>query len=489
MSTEQATENHAKSLLLLGVFFVLFLVFGLWQILLIPLFQGPDEQVHYATVQYWAELPENDWLIRKDTTPSSGNDIRTWHFSEEIRETAYRAEFDDIKWQSENTTSFSPNSLFGPKEHEIIENDWRRYIDARPIHASGTQSLYYFFASKIEFFLSEYSIVDRFFSVRALSLCIGILTIILAYASARKLGWGLGAAIAFSSLVAFQPMFLATSSIINIDILLIFSFSFFFFGALHWLSNPNLLSAFIMITAAGIGIFTKGPGIILAGLLALLLLTTFYQRFHFQCREQFITCILTFFVLVNLFFIFTPAEILADFLNLENQSVFSTPIHSIRQYMEKTVSWSAFEWTSQSYWGNFGWLDAGIPEFVLHAILGLEMFALLGLTWFFFDKNPPRFLPDKRVLLFALVSIITLQFAIRFFDWRVFDTAGKIIIGTPGRYFLPNILPHMLLIVSGLGYWAGTRERFQSLLGLLAILIFLLTLYCSWFIILPRYYL
>jgi hypothetical protein len=88
-----------------------------------------------------------------------------------------------------------------------------------------------------------------------------------------------------------------------------------------------------------------------------------------------------------------------------------------------------------------------------------------------------------------VLAIILMQFAIRFFDWRYFDTTGQIVIGTPGRYFLPNILPHFLLLVSGLGYFLPTRLAFDRLLAILSALLFLLTIYTTWAIILPRYYL
>lgn len=490
MTTKQATQPPEKPLLVSSTFFALFLCLGLWQSLIVPFFQGPDEQVHYATVQHWTEPKEKSWPMKKGAIPGQSDDIRTWHFSEEVRETAHRLEFDSIKWQTENTQSFESDSRFGTIEKTIIENDWGRFIDTEPVNASGTWSLYYFFSSKIESWLSEYPILDRILAMRAFSLLIGTLTLILAYLTVRKIGWGQISSLAFSSLIAFQPMFLATATIVNIDIALVFSFTLFFLGAVYWIiDGPSLARSVFLIASVIIGFYSKGPGVVLFGLLLLLFGWSFYRRFSDIFKKRISLSIFGCAAIGLAFLSALPSSVTNNFFYLDAHSVFPSATESISVYIEKTISWSAFEWTSLSYWGNFGWLDASIQEFVLQAILGIEVLALFGLIWLFASKDQLSFLPNKRILVFAFISIIVLQFAIRFFDWRVFDTTGKIIIGTPGRYFLPNVLSHMLLVVSGLGYWLGTKEHFRSLLQILATLMFLLTFYCTWFIILPRYYL
>lgn len=467
----------------------LFLILGTWFALLVPFFQGPDEQVHYATIQHWAEPEEKNWPIIQDQGLNKSDDIRTYRFSEEIRETAYRMQFDEIKWQPNNTQFFSLEQN-GPAEDEILQNNWLRHIDTYPANTSGAWSVYYWLGANIETFFADETVFDRLFFARLLSVCIGALTVLVAFMSARKLGWPPTLATLFAALIAFQPMLLATSAVVNIDILLVFAFSLFFYGAIFWITTgPNAHSISITLAAMLIGLFTKGPGIVLVGLLIVLLLFSGYRRYGTQCRDFFPYCLLTGFVIISLFFIFTPAHILANFLHLGTASVFAGPFESISAYLEKTLSSGAIAWTAMTYWGSFGWLDTNLPESFLYLILAVETVAIFGLIWLFFDKAPPRFLPGKPVLLFALVSIIFLQFAIRFFDWRIFDATGKVLSGTPGRYFLPNIIPHFLLLVSGLGYFTPTKEIFRKLLLVLSIALFALTSHALWFIVLPRYYL
>ncbi len=489
MTTGQATANQRGGRLiwipLIGLFFVL----GAWLALLVPFFQGPDEQVHYATIQHWAEPDEKTWPVTRNNEYNQSDDIRTYHFSEEVQEAAYRLQFDEIKWQPTNTHFFSATDE-GLKEREVLQNDWKQYIDTYPANTSGTWSLYYWLGSGIERLLTDQSILDRIFFSRLLSVSIGVLTILIAFACARKLGWSQPLAVLFASLIAFQPMFLATSAVINIDILLVFAFSVFFFAATLWITTgPTVQSISITLAAMLAGIFTKGPGIVLIGLLIILILFTGYRRYGAQCRDFFPYCLLAGFVIASLFFIFTPAHILANFLNLGTTSFFASPLESMSVYLEKTLASGAITWSALTYWGSFGWLDANVPESVLHIIVAIETLGIFGLIWLFFDKTPPQFLPNKQILFFAFVSILFLQLAIRFFDWRIFDATGKILSGTPGRYFLPNIIPHFILMVSGLGYFTPSREAFHKLVLILSISLFTLTMYAFWFIILPRYYL
>lgn len=266
------------SILLLGSLLTLFLLKGIFLSLLMPWFQNPDEQVHYATVQHWSEPDEKSWPIVESREFNQSDDIHTYHFSEEVQETAYRMQFDEIKWQPTNTQSFSAerNSL---SEESILKNNWKRHIDTYPVNTSGTWSLYYWFGSGIEHFFSDRPIFDRLFFARLLSVCIGTLTILVAFMSARRLNWSPIPSTLFASLIAFQPMFLATSAAINIDILLVFAFSLFFYGAVLWITaGPTVRSVGTTLAAMLIGLFTKGPGIVLVGLLVVLLLFSGYRR-------------------------------------------------------------------------------------------------------------------------------------------------------------------------------------------------------------------
>ena len=63
------------------------------------------------------------------------------------------------------------------------------------------------------------------------------------------------------------------------------------------------------------------------------------------------------------------------------------------------------------------------------------------------------FLPKKKYVLFLIGMVVALELGIRVADWHVFSGSGsmKYSLGTPGRYFLPNLEAQIILIATGLG--------------------------------------
>ena len=82
---------------------------------------------------------------------------------------------------------------------------------------------YYFIPSVIEKSFSKSDIFVRFFGIRIFSAFLGLLIILLAYFTVRKIGFDKQISILFSIIIAFQPMFSQASAIINYDIMLIFT--------------------------------------------------------------------------------------------------------------------------------------------------------------------------------------------------------------------------------------------------------------------------
>ena len=120
----------------------------------------------------------------------------------------------------------------------------------------------------------------------------------------------------------------------------------------------------------------------------------------------------------------------------------------------------------------------------------LESLAYAGLIFFLLSKKTPTYLPSKKIIYLSLGIILSLQLAIRFYDWRTFDITKQILIGTPGRYFLPTILPHFVILVTGFGFlFTKNRAQFTLLLKTLSLGMLLLSMYAVFNVIIPRYYL
>lgn len=474
---------------------------------LMPIFQNPDEQVHYGTVQQWTALKE-----QQQTTVYGhivdGKDIRTSNLPKETVQTAVIARFDEIKFQKQNTQSFSGTS-YGPGEDIALENEWNRYVDTAPSAVSETKSVYYLLASWIERSLSDESIFTRIFSVRMLSVLFGVFVVLIAYLLARKIGFSETSSLAFSGIAAFQPMFGVTAAQVNIDIALVFSFSLFLYAGTCILGNGlNWKNALLAIIAAILGMVSKGPGLVLVAALYPLFAWGAYRRLGIPWKRFLAYLTIATVVLAGIAFLAAPKGYLAGITSWKIQSKFDSPLKSMGKYLDKTMSGGELRETHASYWGNFGWLDTQMDSSVLDIVRYVEIVGLFGsilyIVWPLLAKSRVatllarlrlardsdiRWLPERKYIIFLLMMIFALQFAIRFYDWRVFDATGQLLIGTPGRYFLPNMLGHLVVVLVGIGFLLGNTIRFDRLMKTGFIAMVLLEIYSIFWVIIPRYYL
>lgn len=488
MSLKQVVKNH---LFFAGSVVAFFGCMSFFASLLLPVFQGPDEPVHYATIQKWAHPKQVASPVQEGVDPPqpNQNDIRTFRFPAEVTQAALLTRFDEVKWQSENTLHFTSSSLWGVDEQTFVAAHHERVITALPSGTSGTWSWHYWLGSKIESALGQEDFFTRFFVMRFLSVLLGLGVAICAWYAFSSLGFAQREAWLVALIATSQPMLVATAAIVNIDIALIFSFSLFFLGSVrliyhgfswHW--------TILTIVAAILGIAAKGPGIVL--ILTLVLLPCFTHswtsiRACLFKKETFLIAG----VLIGLGWIAIPPAYLTDITRFNQTSAFASPLVSVGHYLEKSLDPNTLSWSHTSYWGNFGWLDTPLPDLILELIIAAELVALFGLFGYLWAKDQPDYLPTKKVVLWSLFLVLSLQLAIRFFDWRVFDATGKLLIGTPGRYFLPTVLPYTLLIITGLGWFTANRKQFFALLKALALLSLLLLSISLWYVVLPRFYL
>lgn len=496
-----ATQNG-----LLAILFSLFVLKGLFFALLIPPFQNPDEQVHYGTVQHWAE-PDTIGEPQKNESPINTADIRTSGLPEEIRETAFALRFDEIKFQNQNTQNFDDQDA----ENRIKNNTWQHFVATKPSMISGTWSWYYLVSAWIEQQFVHADIFTRILVTKTFSILLGTIIVLLAYLTFRKIHFSHFTSLLLTTLLAFQPMLGVTAAQINIDIAIVFSFSLFIFTGV-WILRDGVSwkNSLVLILSALLGFFAKGPGIVLIAALIPLLSYAIWIHFgetirtHIHSRgislRSFILSSLFVFTLISIILLsLVPTSYLTSITHASAPSKFDSPLTSLSAYLDKTIDIDAFRWSAVSYWGNFGWLDTRIGDSIFNAIWTIEIIGLIGILLYLVPWHPKKFpllftgtrdfLPEKKYLLFLLLLSLALQGAIRFYDWRVFDATIKILIGTPGRYFLPNIIAHFTLLVTGLGFFCRSRVQFQWLLKSLLVGIVLLNFYALFTVILPRYYL
>ncbi|MFZ3031838.1 MAG: phospholipid carrier-dependent glycosyltransferase, partial [Candidatus Moraniibacteriota bacterium] len=358
-----------------------------------------------------------------------------------------------------------------------------------PVNVSGTKSVYYITASWVERLFSDESIFTRMFLARFLASLFGLGIVILAYLTTRKIGFSENLSLLFTALVAFQPMLSITGAQVNIDIALIFAFSLFLYAGISLMKDTNWKYTVLAIFSAILGLFSKGPGIVLVALLYPLFAWCTYQKLQISTKRFATLLTITTLLLITTIFLIVPKSYLVNITNFSTQSQFNSPLESIGKYIDETLNIGELRDTTLSYWGHFGWLDSSIPGWSLDVIILVTFAGFIGTIWYLFSQNKIPYLPERRYLILSLGMIIALQAAIRFYDWRVYDYTGQILIGQPGRYFLPNIIAHLLVIITGIGFLLRQETRFVLAMKILALAMILLQLHAIVNVIIPRYYL
>ncbi len=160
---------------------------------------------------------------------------------------------------------------------------------------------------------------------------------------------------------------------------------------------------------------------------------------------------------------------------------------SLFEYLQKSVP--KLPSSSQNFWGAMDWTEPNFGPWFVGGIWLIEALALFGLGRYLIRRDRIPFLPSKMAVFFILTLFMALQLGVRLHDWHVFQEIGSLALGTPGRYFLPMLLPQLLLIAVGLGALLLRSLWFERSLLLLATLILTFHLYQTWLVILPRFYL
>lgn len=475
---------------LLAAFFIKQLLF----VAVFPIFQGPDEPAHYSTIQHKAESKDVAAFITKQKNIRNRDEnntmTSTFDFSEEILNTMNLAETNKIAFHSSTTQTFANNSSNGQFEKEIKNNNWDRYIPYKhPSIIYGVPG-YYFLPTIIEKSLAESDIFTRFFIERIFSAILGIFILLFIYLSAKKIGLDEKISFLATTLVAFQPMFSQSAAIVNYDVLLIFAFSLFTFGAVLSLRDGiNWKNGLVMFFSAIVGILTKFPAVVLW--IIMIILAVYFARKHFRVSNRiFILSALNLFLLtLTLANIFFPENHLIQMIAFSNEkSKFSSVFHSVTEYISVTLD--RWNWSELSYWGNFGWLDAKISSWIVTVAHIIEITGIIGIAvYFIFPKKIPDFLPKKKFVIFFIGFFLALELAIRFADWEYYNRTGKIGLGTPGRYFLPVIGAQFFLITIGIGMLVKKYLIWKNILKVLVMSMILLWIYSVLIIIIPRYYL
>lgn len=463
--------------LILGVFFFK----GVFLATITPIFVGQDETKHYSSIQYVSEPRPITWpIIRRDQLKEG----EAWQpsCSQEVVETVKAVDSEKANDNLYTTADFT-QGYDGRNETQINNATWHKYSEYDPPVTAGI-TLYHKFASVIEKVFVNQSIFVRYYLIRIFSVLLGTLTILFSYLIAKNMGFSAKSSLLMTAIIAFQPRFSIYYAAINYDALLILTFTLFTLGGVLALKNgPNWKNILLIIVSVYMGIQTKPTANILLVASALLFAYLLYKEV--QNKNKIIKFI------ASLVFIFAAIFLSIYIKNhfIGDPGSFGNIWNSVKNYLAESLTMGRFGLSSRTYWGTLSWINNWFLDNMTNFIWYLQAVAGMGVVLFLMLKRKLEHLPEKKYVVFLLLMIVLLQLGIRFADWTLFKQLGRLETGTPGRYFLPNLTAHIILVFTGIGMLLWKKELFEKVLTIFLILMMTFMMYIIFNTIIFRYYL
>jgi len=475
-----------------------FFLRGIFLVNVFPIFVGQDESRHYNTTQFLANSQVLD--CRSENISQVKSDLSTYRYSEEIRELARVAQNSQTRGSYYDKVIFNKglDGLgevdFKSKKHSFKQESCPPDLAVNFLGWGGF-SLYHWLAGGVEKFLSGKNLFVRYDFLRIFSVFLGVITLVLAYYIFKTVSFSTKESLLLTAIISFQPKLSIYFTNINYDVLLMPLWTGFIFLGLLILKNGwTLFRGVVIFLLFCLAVMTKATAFSLLGLLLFLLGKTIYFKFktHFSGKRFFgIILLVAVFLIVLLYWFLGKLGLLAMF----ELKMFG----SLGEYLSKSLP--KIYGSSRDYWGVTSWSQNNLTLWYVRIIWLVELLAGMGLIFSFVGH---RFFPgwqkknvfNVKYFWFVFLALFSLQFGIRVADWKIFSLTGKLNLGTPGRYWFPNIIPHFILVGWGLKSLVNFIWREELRRGYFALILslFLVLMICYWFyevwdIIIPRYYL
>jgi|GEM_PF-2205610 len=430
-----------------------------------PLFQAPDEQVHYATVQHYAEpasyAPKStDFPLAKTTL----SDIKTQNLSPELRNFLEKTQFDQVRFHKDKIQNFAVGSYNGRYEDSIKSAALPRFVENYPAWTVNYPPLFYQGAAALENTFSGASIIERFYLLRLCSVVLVTVFILFSYLTFRELNFAKASSSLLAGAVSFQPMLSFIGSSFNVDNLLIATFGIFLLGAVRFISGRYvswgvLTNIILMLVGLALAILAKPSGYFLL-VAAIFLIVSYVLSYRFKTIKDnkygyaqiFTGAAALILLVVGTVFIYR--ELKSDFFPGFQ------PLSLLPAYAAHQLKYPILLGHSWFYWGDFGWLDTPISRYAVYLIWAVLALGTGGIIVYLYQKI--RFwkeLNEQEKTLFLQIVFLILVYvgfglAIHAVNFQqvnpanVADESGAIAI--QGRYFFPVIAIKFFLVFWGL---------------------------------------
>jgi len=298
-------------------------------------------------------------------------------------------------------------------------------------------------------------------AMRLLSVALGAGVVALAWVAGRAVFGRAAPALAVAAFVAFLPQHLAILASVNNDslaeLLIAAALALLF---VPWPERPPRRRLLALGLLLGAGFLTKGTAYLLAPVVALFLAARYWRQWRPLARA--------------LALVFAPAILLGLLWWGRNAAVYggldvlARGAHdAVVVGQPRTAEWVAqyglggtaarfVRTTFNSFWGQFGWMAAPLPDWMYGPLLALALMALIGLLLAAVRRpssvlareadHRPQATGHRRrqVLVLALTFLLTLGLHV---------TYNLTFVQHQGRYLFPALIPIAVGFAAGLGYW------------------------------------
>lgn len=429
-------------------------------IIIIPVWQYPDEQAHFAQVGNFAQTGSSV-LYGHDTTLEVS-------LLESILGTARDKKGNNKYVYNSNYKIDYSESLYGYFEKELISLDKSEREILVKIESTKNPPLYYSLSSYFYRFFDDNNIFTKIYVLRVFSSLIFLLFILLSYKLAILIFKNQSIAYAFSMLLAFMPMHVFVSTGILPDVLTNLLFTITIYASIKLLEN-NFSKKDLAILASSftLGLATRQQFLI-AIPISLIILSKIMlakpQRIVIFCTFVLSVAVLLF---TTNFIKGPPQSPVSAFLIIPDGSIFldiNLSKSLITEHLTFTVGKLANE-TFAWYFGIYKWLSLSLPLAVYRVIKIFLLLSILGLFMSFVDSLRVKKMNRLQVLvlLFIISNIVYLAI---FVIWDFFfRQKNSFSFGFQGRYFFPLIATQFSIFIYGMRSLVNTfADHFKKIL-------------------------
>jgi len=472
-------EVNLLKILLLAAF-----LNGLSWIIIVPIWQYPDEQSHFGQIQYRAE---------KNGIPQSNTSYDT-SYEVDLAEKVMGTQRDEggnnkYTYHPEYKQPFSQN-LSGPQEITIKNLPPQARSQMVKREATLNPPLYYLAGAVVYKAFSASDLFTRVFAIRIMSLVIFMGTVVISFKIGQLIFKEKVLQLALPTVIAFKPMLVFASTGILSDTLTIFMFSLFTLFSLkiivHGFSVKNAL--FILVSII-LGAMTRQNFLVVLFILPLLFIHQLL--FAKKIRKPLIIAAIAGVAILYLASYFVPALDFIRRFDYPESSGYDplNPLYHLNflEHLKWTLN-HTFREVWPWYWGIYKWLSLSLPHIIYQVINRLTILSAIGLILGGVNVIRKRQFKKEMPLLFV-IAISFIYFAmITAFDF-LFRKNNGYSFGIQGRYFFPAIVSQMAILLTGFWILFTIILRKYAKVGIAAIIIlFFVFNFVSQFVVASSYY-